>query len=115
VALIELSAEKLDDTDRVIDFGVVKEIVGGWVNEKWDHTALLNSEDYSLYDFCMHEVMTGGKRPPYTFDKQEPTAEVIARELFEVSVSLLMDHGVKVVSVTVFETPNCSARFGMKP
>ena len=35
----------LDDRGRVIDFGVVKERVGGWIDENWDHTAILQRDD----------------------------------------------------------------------
>ena len=36
---------QLDDRGRVIDFGVVKQKVGGWVDDHWDHTAILMRDD----------------------------------------------------------------------
>ena len=35
----------VDDLGRVVDFGVVKEVIGGWIDEKWDHNFLLHKDD----------------------------------------------------------------------
>ena len=35
----------LDQLGRVIDFSVLKEKVGGWVDTYWDHTMILYEED----------------------------------------------------------------------
>ncbi len=44
VAFFTASAQ-LDDVGRVIDFSVIKERVGGWIDEFWDHGFVLNEED----------------------------------------------------------------------
>jgi len=112
VALITCTAEQLDRCDRVIDFGVVKDIIGRWVDENWDHTTILNAEDVELLGLLRGEEVADGKRAPYTING-EPTAENIARELLVLSRKLLELRSitdVEVVAVEVFETPNCSAK-----
>jgi 6-pyruvoyltetrahydropterin/6-carboxytetrahydropterin synthase len=109
VALVTCTADELDACDRVVDFSVIKDRVGGWVDDQWDHTTMLNSHDYRLLEFVNTEVQEHDKRPPYLFSGAEPTAETIASELLRVAQVLLADTGVRVVSVEVFETPNCSA------
>ena len=44
-AEITCHVPQLDALGRVIDFGVVKQTVGGWVDAHWDHTAILMRDD----------------------------------------------------------------------
>src|SRR5215813_6067779 len=37
VAFVTASATSLDEVGRVIDFGVLKERIGGWIDREWDH------------------------------------------------------------------------------
>jgi 6-pyruvoyltetrahydropterin/6-carboxytetrahydropterin synthase len=107
VALVTCSAETLDDCDRVVDFGVVKELVGGWIDEHWDHTTLVNAADRGLFAFCWAEYLEGRKKP-YSVPG-EPTAETIALQLLYTAQVLLAHAGITVEKVVVYETPNCSA------
>ena len=88
-----------------MDFGVVKQLVGGWIDENWDHTTLVNWKDKLLLDFCRADPAL---RSPYIFNG-EPTAEIIAAELLRVAGQLLANTGVTVVKVRVWETPTCWA------
>lgn len=104
VAEIEVGAEDLDEVGRVIDFGVVKQLVGGWVDEHWDHGMLINVEDKELVELCRksgwkHYVMCS-----------EPTAENLVVDLFARAVRELPLY-VKVLSVRLYETPNCWADY----
>ena len=108
VALLTVTAPKLDAQDRVIDFSVLKERVGSWVDDRWDHTTLVNQADTELLLFTSAQALNGNKKP-FAFDG-EPTAESIAAVLYGVAVALLADTGIIVDSVEVFETPNCSAK-----
>jgi 6-pyruvoyltetrahydropterin/6-carboxytetrahydropterin synthase len=100
-------AAKLDPLGRVVDFGRVKEIVGTWIDDNWDHTTLANEEDAVLISFVEDQ---GLGRNVYTFEG-EPTAENIALALLQISQSLLDAAGVRVrvERVRVHETPNCWA------
>jgi 6-pyruvoyltetrahydropterin/6-carboxytetrahydropterin synthase len=108
-AMLTVTAPKLDDKDRVIDFSVLKERVGGWIDATWDHSTLVNQADKELLAFASRQALTHGHRKPFAFDG-EPTAEIIAAVLFAKSVELLADTGITVDAVEVFETPNCSAK-----
>ena len=106
---ITCSADTLDLVGRVVDFGVIKERVGGWIDRVWDHSTIVNAEDTSLLMWCTHEAAEQGKRRPYVMPS-EPTAENMARLLLGKSRELLKDvPGLYVLEVKVWETPNCYA------
>ncbi len=108
-AEIECESNELDAVGRVIDFGVVKERIGAWIDDNWDHTSLVNSEDAILLEATMRDHRLNGRRPPYVFERAEPTAENIAAKLFGMSRELLAGTDVRVIRVRVYETPNCFA------
>jgi 6-pyruvoyltetrahydropterin/6-carboxytetrahydropterin synthase len=117
VAHIHARATALDSLGMVIDFGVLKEVVGGWIDEKWDHGFIYYEKDLvvknALHTFQAGEVAgaTGDK----TFYQKmfelptNPTAENMAQYLLETANELLRDHGVEVWKVVLEETENCSA------
>lgn len=100
----------LDDRGRVVDFGVVKERVGGWIDAHWDHTAILMEGDPDPAIQALAASNAAHGRPVYWMELP-PTAETIAAELAEVASRLLADTGVTVVRVRVWETPNGSAEW----
>ena len=109
-AEITCVADQLDDRGRVIDFGVVKQRVGGWIDANWDHTAILMRDDP---DPCVPAIAASNAahgRPVYWLDLP-PTAETIVAELARVAQELLADTGVRVVAVRLWETPNGSAEW----
>lgn len=107
-AEVVCSAHELDAVDRVIDFGVIKDRVGVWIDSNWDHTTLVNVNDAALLAL-LREEQAKGKRPPFVFES-EPTAERIAAVLFDVSSAVLeIVPGLRVERVRVWETPNCYA------
>ena len=95
----------LDDIGRVVDFQVLKEICGGWVDKHLDHGTILNSEDKEFVRF-----LTAQGNKLYTINTN-PTAENIADHLRERFSQLLQEAGynVNVDSVRIDETPNCIA------
>lgn len=106
-AEITCEADELDLVGRVVDFGVVKERVGAWIDEHWDHTTLVNNEDVGLKNFVEME-QAFGKRAPYVF-QGEPTAENIARALFRQAQHMIDSGSLRVVRVRVYETPTSYA------
>ncbi len=101
-------APSLDQLGRVIDFGVVKERVGGWIDQHWDHTAILMKDDPEATALADANQRLG--RPVYWMDAH-PTAEQMAHELSLVAQKLLMDTGITVVKIRLWETPNGSAEW----
>ena len=101
----------VDGVGRVLDYGVIKERIGGWIDEHWDHNMILNPADSILK--IASKVIFAGKAPfimpPHTAN---PTAENMVRVLFHVSRDLLADvDGIEVVKMRLYETPNCWADF----
>jgi 6-pyruvoyltetrahydropterin/6-carboxytetrahydropterin synthase len=103
-------ADALDDRGRVVDFGVVKDRVGGWIDRHWDHTALLMRGDPDPAIAVLAASNAAHGRPVYWMDAP-PTAEIIVAELARVAQDLLEDTGVRVVAVRLWETPNGSAEW----
>ena len=109
-AEITCSAPQLDDRGRVVDFGVIKERVGAWIDQHWDHTVLLQRGDDDPAVAVLAASNEASGRPVYWMDGA-PTAENIAAELAGCASDLLRETGVTVESVRVWETPNCSAQW----
>lgn len=98
-------AENLDKQGRVVDFGIIKEKLGGWIDTHWDHTAILHQEDKPLG--ARLEEATG---QTVYYLPCNPTAENIAHYLFaHICPDMFKDHGVECVAIRVHETPNCYA------
>lgn len=105
---VTVSAADLDSLGMVVDFGKIKELLGGWIDQNWDHNLLLNSGDPLCWCVDFHEAV---ERKPYLFTDENPTAEVIARHLFGIAGELLRSLPIRVVEVKVSETPNCWATY----
>src|SRR5262245_41774800 len=73
-------ARELDPLGRVVDFGVIRDRVGGWVGAKWDHTAILMEGDPDPSAAAVAEANARNGRPVYWM-KGPPTAENLAAEL----------------------------------
>lgn len=98
-------AKGLDALGRVIDFGKVKEILGGWIDEHWDHATILNSKDRELGESIA--ARTG--QLVYYIDGN-PTAECMAHYLLHVVCpKLFTTSGAACSHIRLWETPNCYA------
>lgn len=105
VVYVTAEAEQLDDVGRVIDFSVLKEEVGGWVDTWWDHGFLLADADTAL-----RAALAGAGNFKTFVMRDNPTAENMARYLLHnVCPVVLAGKGVRVVQVRVEETENCYA------
>lgn len=117
VAEISVRARELNDLGMVIDFSCIKQLVGGWIDEHWDHNIILHPDD-ALLEQLELDVYNGGKKPyvmalPHDMPEKfaNPTAENMARELFNVADILLSKEGVEVTHVRLYETPNSWADY----
>lgn len=109
VFFITAQAEQsLDAVGRVIDFSVLKEKVGGWIDENWDHGFILWERDPAC-DFMTQFPLNGEKQKLFKLP-YNPTAENLAFYLLKVVCpAVLAGTGVSVVRVVCQETPNCAA------
>lgn len=118
----------LDDLQRVVDFSVVKQLVGEWIDSNWDHNILLNSQDPLLMvwrEYWTAKSADGSRqwsaaiegsrgavfanKEPFTFADANPTAETIAVFLLDKATELLSPCAIVVTRIRVYETPNCWA------
>lgn len=111
-AFITAQAEQLDSIGRVVDFSVLKEKYGGWIELNWDHGFIFWQEDKE-----MHRLFTSQDGSPAVLGQhkhfmlpQNPTAENLAGHLLGLGGILLAGTGVTIKSVELFETENCSAK-----
>lgn len=106
VAEITASAPELDALGRVIDFSVLKEKIGSWIDEAWDHTTLVFQDDHQTHNALL--AMPRFK-PPFVCSFN-PTAENMAAYLLrEICPKLMAGTGVTVTKIRLWETPNCHA------
>lgn len=96
----------------VCDFGDMKDTIGRWIDEKWDHNIILHEDDPLL----KNQTIVGGLSPvedvfadrePFVMNCN-PTAENMAAELARV-VNLHTAPSLKLLGVTIRETERCSA------
>jgi 6-pyruvoyltetrahydropterin/6-carboxytetrahydropterin synthase len=99
------SSHELDSLGRVIDFSCLKERLGRWVDENWDHGMILCERDAEALQVA--RIIAGQK---LFVMHDNPTAENLARYMLEVvGPKVLADTRVQLVEVTLWETENCFA------
>jgi 6-pyruvoyltetrahydropterin/6-carboxytetrahydropterin synthase len=103
-AVITLQAEELDRLGMVMDFSLLKRVVGGWIDETLDHRMLLHKDDPVL------GYLQQQGEPVHVLEVN-PTAENIARLIYEFAVS----QGFPVVEVKLWETESCYASYRGRP
>jgi 6-pyruvoyltetrahydropterin/6-carboxytetrahydropterin synthase len=109
-----VTAPSTDEVGRVIDFGVIKQEMKTFIDDKLDHKTMLNESD-KLVALLNNEkrkemrVSVGVSESELYVVPFNPTAEHIAQHLLEVAQKRLTPYGVHPVSVKVWETPNCWA------
>lgn len=100
----------VDGIGRVVDFSVLKERVGTWIDRYWDHGFIVHEKDRvvrRLLAEAGEELEHGQKVFALPFN---PTAENLARYLLEVICpAVLVGTGARVTAVCVEETENCNA------
>jgi 6-pyruvoyltetrahydropterin/6-carboxytetrahydropterin synthase len=102
----------LDSIGRVIDFSVVKSIIGGWVLENWDHTMIIFKDDLKTIDLLSQAPSA---KALFILDKN-PTAENLAYHLlWNVCPELLKGKDIIVHKIVFWETENCYVEQTLDP
>ena len=99
-AVIALETSTLDALGMVMDFTVIKQVVGKWIDDALDHRMLLHRDDPII-----PELRKQGE--PFVELDVNPTAENIAKMIYDRAVS----QGLPVVEVTLWETDNSFATY----
>ena len=103
-AVVALEAPQLDALGMVVDFTLIKQVLGKWIDDALDHRMLLHRDDPII-----PELRRQGE--PFVELDVNPTAENIAKMIFDYAVS----HGLPVVEVTLWETENSFATYRKAP
>lgn len=111
---VTCQAEGLDKVGRVVDFSVIKEKFGGWLDTYLDHGMVLQKGD-PLAGWMLAKQIKPYYDAEYTFAEDPkvlvvpfaPTSENLAKFLFEEAVTVMKDTGVVVTHLRLYETPNC--------
>lgn len=106
-ALVTVTAPELDKLGRVIDFGCLKTIIGGWIDANWDHNMIFHAND----PVARVDWIFAGKRPYILMGLRNPTAENLAQELWLKTSPMLADKGIGITRVDFYETPTSMATF----
>lgn len=105
VAIFHAVADGLDDIGRVIDFSVLKEKLGGWIDRVWDHTYIVYKADKEV----IAALECVSRKKPYFVADFNPTAENMAEYLLNVVCPRELEGtGVEVRRIQLWETENCS-------
>lgn len=103
-AFVHAVAKDLDSIGRVIDFSVIKEKVGDWLDTYWDHTFIIYKNDEKL--IACRDVLEKNKE--IFISDFNPTAENLALYLLkEICPKVLAGTGVEIVKIELHETENC--------
>jgi 6-pyruvoyltetrahydropterin/6-carboxytetrahydropterin synthase len=99
-AVITVEANELDRLGMVIDFTLMKQKIGAWIDENIDHTMLLHQDDPVI-----PVLRALGER--YRVLDVNPTAENIAKLIYDHALA----EGFPVAEVTLWETENSFATY----
>ncbi len=101
---IEMASSSLNEQSMVADFSDIGRIVREWIDQNLDHRMVLHREDPLAALLKKHD------EPLFLMDN-DPTAEAIARVIFEYALS----QGLKVSKVRLWETPGSVASYSPSP
>lgn len=108
VVHVHAQANKLDHLGRVIDFSILKDKIGGWIDDNWDHGFIYCEQD----DICrkvFKNIQMFMEMKIFVLPCN-PTAENMAEYLLNtVCPNLMKGTGVEVFKIVLEETENCCA------
>ena len=96
--LIEVSSQKLNPQGMVVDFYEIRQVIGSWIEETLDHKMILSEKDPLV-------ALLQKAEEPVVLLKENPTAEVLAKWIFEEA----RRRRLPVWRVTFWETENSFA------
>ena len=102
--VVEVGSSQLVGAGFVIDFGDLKRCVKSYIDDNWDHTLLLCSQDPLAIKLIDDTKI-------YLFIDKDPTAENMAYILYGELQRLLSSFDLKVLNVTIYETVNAAASY----
>ena len=100
--IVTLGADQLNSQGMIVDFGAVKSMVRGFIDDFWDHSIILNNQDPLI---GVLEALYDGPSS-YFAVPFEPTSENLAKYLFdEIDDMSFGPASIQVERVEFQETP----------
>ena len=96
--IVTLSMPALNASGMVTDFTEVKNTIGQWIDEHFDHKMILAAADPLV-------PLLQAQGEPVFLTETSPTAETLAKLLYDAAESLR----IPVLRVEFWETPGCRA------
>ena len=103
-AEVFLESQSLDSLGLVFDFSELRNRIKSWIDDNWDHAFLANSRDAEL----IAGLLPLSKGRLYQFEGENPSCEVMSRELYMQVKELC---GVAPAKVRLWESANQYAEF----
>jgi 6-pyruvoyltetrahydropterin/6-carboxytetrahydropterin synthase len=95
---------KLNDLGMVIDFNDLKEGIGKWIDEHWDHALIFNKDDVEIKKMFENTSFKTYKMP------YNPTAENMSLYLIEIICPYLYrESDIEIFKIEVYENDFSSA------
>ena len=105
--IVGLKSKTLDYNDMVMDFGDLKKIVERFIDSFCDHVLAVNEADGELIDAMKQKIPD----LRVCYYSQDPTAEVLAKNIFSYCSNSIILKDVYVDFVTVYENDKSSATY----
>jgi 6-pyruvoyltetrahydropterin/6-carboxytetrahydropterin synthase len=96
-AIIFFKSNELDENGMVFDFGDTKRKIKEWINNCWDHSYIFNRNDK------MGLILKENGMKVFNIGNQNPTAENMAKYLFDEIKENISDKVCKVGIIESFE------------
>lgn len=90
----------------VVDFGILKSVMIDEIADRWDHAFLC-----WVNDKAMRQALETVGDQKFVLLGSVPTAENLARTAFTSLKRPLERHGLRLIQVRLYETPNCWADY----
>jgi 6-pyruvoyltetrahydropterin/6-carboxytetrahydropterin synthase len=102
VCTFKFTSKALDNLGRVIDFSIIKDLVGKWIKENLDHNVILWEKDKEL--IASIEKCTNQK--VFCLPNNPTVENLTSYLLYDVCPKLFKDHIADCIEITIEETEN---------
>lgn len=117
-AQVIITGELRSATGMIMDFKDVKRILGGWIDENWDHRLMLATSDPLVKNKPLLEAL-GEEAKDIVVVPFPPTAEFLAAHLGEAKFPQILSRWagfekLQVTGVNIWETASACAEWRAK-
>lgn len=93
----------VDTVGRVIDFTEIKKEVKGWIDENWDHNAIISCEDIKLQEAL---ALLDQDRKPYILPFNSTAENMAIYLLNDIFPKLFKEKEILIFKVELYESSN---------